>query len=89
MTGAGVVNPASPDGSVAATVVGPSAGPCTANIGGLQVPVLFCGTVPGLLNGVLQVNIRVPGGTPMGTKIPLVVFVAGNPSQPGVTLAIQ
>jgi uncharacterized protein (TIGR03437 family) len=89
LTGAGVVSPASPDGSVNATGVGSPLGVVSATIGNQPAPVLFCGTVPGLLNGVLQVNIQVPAGVPSGTHVPLAAFVAGSPTQPGVTLAIK
>ena len=89
LTGAGVVSPSSPDGSVNSTSIGFPAGTVTAAIGNLPAQVLFCATVPGLLNGVLQVNLMVPSGVPTGSQIALSVFIAGNATQPGVTLALQ
>jgi uncharacterized protein (TIGR03437 family) len=89
LTGAGVVSPSSPDGSVNSTSIGSPAGSVTAAIGNLPAQVLFCGTVPGLLNGVLQVNLMVPSGVPTSSQVGLSVFIGGNATQPGVTLALR
>jgi uncharacterized protein (TIGR03437 family) len=89
LTGAGVVSPSSPDGSVNSTLTGSPAGSVTATIGNLPAQVLFCATVPGLLNGVLQVNLMVPSGVPTGSQAELSVFIGGNATQPGVTLALR
>jgi uncharacterized protein (TIGR03437 family) len=89
LTGAGVVSPSSPDGSVNSTLIGYPAGPVTATIGNLPAQVVFCATVPGLLNGVLQVNLTVPSGVPLASPAELSVFIGGNATQPGVTLALR
>ena len=89
LTGAGVVSPSSADGAVNSTSIGYPAGSATAMIGNLPAQVLFCATVPGLLNGVLQVNLMVPSGVPIGPQVGLSVFIGGNATQPGVTLALR
>jgi trimeric autotransporter adhesin len=61
----------------------------TATIGGVPARVLYAGTAPGFVNGVMQVNIEVPAGAPSGSSVPLIITVGGVNSQNGVTVAIQ
>jgi uncharacterized protein (TIGR03437 family) len=86
-TGGGQTVPASRDGAVAAgadrTVL-----PFEATIGGLPAEVTYSGAAPGLVNGVVQLNIRTPTGLAAGTH-EIVIRSAGVSSQGGVTVALR
>jgi uncharacterized protein (TIGR03437 family) len=63
--------------------------PVTAQIGGQVADVLYAGGAPGVVEGVTQVNLRVPSGSPTGAAVPLVLRVGESSSQPGITLAVR
>jgi uncharacterized protein (TIGR03437 family) len=56
--------------------------------GGVNAEVLSAGPAPGLIAGLTEVRIRVPGDIPTGPN-PLLLLAEGIPSQPGVTLAVR
>jgi uncharacterized protein (TIGR03437 family) len=58
-------------------------------IANMGAEILYVGGAPGLVAGLLQLNVRIPIDTPSGPRVPLVISVGGNFSPPGVTLAIQ
>jgi uncharacterized protein (TIGR03437 family) len=60
----------------------------TATIGGVPADVLYAGPAPGLVNGVLQVNLAIPAGAPAGPQ-PLVLTIAGKQSQSGLTMVVR
>jgi uncharacterized protein (TIGR03437 family) len=62
--------------------------PVTAVVGNQPATVTFYGEAPGLVAGVLQVNLIIPPNTPPGA-IPLAISVGGTQSQTGVTLSIR
>ncbi len=41
------------------------------NIGGVPVEVLYAGSAPNLVSGVMQVNVRLNADVPRGAAIPL------------------
>jgi len=95
LTGEGQTAPAGETGAV--TVVDNSSGqpftprpllPLTVMIGGQPANVLFYGEAPGVVSGVLQVNVQVPTGLSPGS-LPLVVSLGANNSQNGVLLAVE
>jgi len=90
-TGAGQTIPAGVDGKPAdSPAPAPVVQPVTAGIGGVLVPVVqYAGGAPGLVAGVLQVNIQIPRGVPIGGSVPILINLGGQNSQPNVTLAIQ
>jgi uncharacterized protein (TIGR03437 family) len=91
MTGEGVTSPASADG-----VIAPSNGTglfkplanVTATVGGVPATVEYYGSAPGILYGVMQVNVRIPANAASGNQ-PIVVTVGTNTTQPNVTVAVQ
>src|SRR5262249_37338582 len=90
-TGEGQTDPAGvdgkPDDSPAPV---PVAQPVSAVIGGVPIPVVqYAGGAPGLVAGVLQVNIQIPQRDPTGDAVPIRINVAGQNSQANVTLAIK
>jgi len=62
--------------------------PVSASIAGQPAQVLYAGGAPGLVAGVMQVNILVPATAPSGVQS-IVVNVGTTSSQSGVTVNIQ
>jgi uncharacterized protein (TIGR03437 family) len=50
--------------------------------------VLYAGGAPTSVAGLMQVNLQIPSGIQTGGAVPVVVSVAGVPSQSNVTIAI-
>jgi uncharacterized protein (TIGR03437 family) len=50
--------------------------------------VTFAGDAPGLVTGVIQVNIQVPTGI-SGSALPLAITINGVTSPSGTTVAVQ
>lgn len=88
-TGAGQLAPPGIDGAVttAGNLPVPVL-PVTAQIGGQATEVLYAGGAPGIVAGVIQVNLRVPRGSVAGAAISLLLSVGGSASQNGLTVAI-
>jgi uncharacterized protein (TIGR03437 family) len=89
MTGGGQTNPASATGTVTPTAqLYKIPGTVTATINGVTAPVLFAGAAPGLVTGVIQVNITVPAGV-TGSGLPLSITINNSTSLSGPTVAVQ
>jgi trimeric autotransporter adhesin len=89
-TGEGQTNPGGVDGSIAGALPLPQPKlTVTAQIDGLPATVTYAGAAPGLPAGVLQVNIRVPGGVRRGLSVPISITAGTAGSQSGVTVFIQ
>ncbi len=92
ITGAGAVSPAVADGAapLAGTPVNSLPAPqqpVAVTVGGVNAPIQFVGIPQGLV-GVVQINVQVPAGTPMGAQR-VVVTVGGVPSSPAVMTVTQ
>ena len=86
-TGAGAMSPSPADGAVVSPDSLPlPILPVTAKIGGVPAEVLYAGGAPGLVAGLLQVNVRVPANTNGGA---ITIQVGGQSSQAGLTIAVQ
>jgi uncharacterized protein (TIGR03437 family) len=89
-TGVGQLSPPGVDGTVVAAGNPPlPVLTVLAQIGGMAADVLYAGGSPGLVEGLIQVNLRVPAAAPAGDAVPLVLTVGKSTSQPNITLAIQ
>jgi uncharacterized protein (TIGR03437 family) len=92
MTGEGQTTPAGTNGTVT-----PSDGTglkkpnlqVTASIGGVAATVLYAGAAPGLVSGVMQVNLQIPDGAASGNALPLQITVGNTNTQAGITIAVQ
>jgi uncharacterized protein (TIGR03437 family) len=62
--------------------------PVAVTIGGVPAVVEYAGGAPGLVAGVLQVNVRIPDGVPSG-DLPVVLKIGDALSQEDVTVAVQ
>ncbi len=60
VTGAGVMQPAIPDGQVVTTTNAKPVLPVFVSISGYPAEILYAGPAPGIVAGVLQINVRVP-----------------------------
>jgi uncharacterized protein (TIGR03437 family) len=95
LTGEGKTNPGGVTGKVTTvdTTSGgpltpqPLAGAPTVTVGGQPATVLFYGEAPGMVAGVMQLNVQIPAGLPSGS-LPLIVSFGAASSQNGVTVAI-
>jgi uncharacterized protein (TIGR03437 family) len=89
-TGEGQTLPAGVDGKVNNTAILPRPLlPVTVTIGGREAEVTYAGAAPGYVSGALQINARIPPGTPSGGAVPVTVQVGSRPAQAGVTLAVE
>jgi len=86
-TGEGQTTPAGVDGKVGVAPLPQPIAPVMVTIGGVAAEVRYAGGAPAQVAGVLQLNVVVPKGV-SGT-VPVVLTVAGVPSQAGVTVAVR
>lgn len=95
MTGEGTTAPASGDGVVApidGTGLFKPIQAVSASVGGIPATVEYYGSAPGIIYGVMQVNVRIPANAPSGANVPIVITVGGNSTQTGssaITVAVQ
>ncbi len=89
-SGAGQLSPGGIDGAVVTPGNLPRPVlPVLAQIGGQSADVEYAGGAPGVVEGVIQVNVQIPPASQSGSAVPLVLGVGDSTSQPGVTVAIQ
>jgi uncharacterized protein (TIGR03437 family) len=92
MTGEGQTSPPGVTGGVTTVSATPPLTPqpllpVTVLIGGQSAFVAFYGEAPGLVSGVMQLNVQIPTDASSG-NLPVLVFV-GASSQTGVTISVQ
>jgi uncharacterized protein (TIGR03437 family) len=87
MTGEGQTSPAGIDGKVTGAPPAPRL-PVTATIDGLPAKVTFAGEAPGIVSGVMQVNVMVPETSRSG-QLSLIIKVGDGGSQMGVTVSVR
>jgi uncharacterized protein (TIGR03437 family) len=93
MTGEGQTSPAGVTGSVTQALSTPPYTPApllpvAVLINGGGVSIQFAGEAPGIVAGVMQVNVVVPASAPAGA-LPVTVSVGGRTTQNGVTVSVQ
>lgn len=86
-TGGGQTIPASTDGVLSAAADRTEL-PVTVTIGAVDAPVLYHGSAPGEVAGVLQINAVVPSGVLPGPAVSVIVTIGGTPSQDDVSIAV-
>ena len=57
-------------------------------INGQPALYVYAGEAPGLVAGMMQLNVQIPANAPSG-DLPILVSVGGNTSQKGVTMSVQ
>jgi uncharacterized protein (TIGR03437 family) len=95
LTGEGQTNPAGVTGAITtATLPAPQVTPAPASlpigvlINGQPASYVYAGEAPGLVAGMMQLNVQIPPNAPSGA-LPIVVSIGGNTSQNGVTVSVQ
>jgi uncharacterized protein (TIGR03437 family) len=94
MTGEGQTRPSSVTGAITAANLPPpqlTPAPLLAvgvTINGQPALYVYAGEAPGLVAGMMQLNVQIPANAPSG-ELPILVSVGGNPSQKGVTVSVQ
>ncbi|HYP05139.1 MAG TPA: endo-1,4-beta-xylanase [Bryobacteraceae bacterium] len=86
-TGGGAISGGAVTGALAPSS-GQQSEPVTATINGVPAEVLYAGPAPGLVNGVLQVNLTIPQAAGTG-DLPLLLRVGGVESQTGITVSVR
>jgi uncharacterized protein (TIGR03437 family) len=88
-TGEGVNSPPGVDG----TIVGPRPSQplanVTATIGGQPAEVIYAGGSPESVEGLLQLNVRVPSNITPGNQVPVSIQIGSATSPPGGTISVQ
>ena len=87
LTGEGQTTPGGIDGKLAGSPAPTPQQEVAVTIGGKPATVQYAGGAPGVVAGVMQLNVQVPSGV-TGSALPLIVAIGGEPSQPGVTVAV-
>lgn len=88
-TGEGLVTPPGINGQVIGTNLRRPLLPVRVRIAGQEVTPAYAGSAPGIVSGVIQVNVLVPENAPTGGAIPIDLLVGNFASAPGVTIAIR
>ncbi len=87
-TGLGQTNPGGQDGVPTGSTLPLPLQTVTATIGGKPATVQFAGGAPGLVAGVMQINVKVPDGLTAGA-VEAIVSLGGASSPSGVTIAVS
>ena len=88
MTGEGNTNPPGTDGAITANATTVPVLPIAVMIGGQPATVVFKGEAPGIVAGVLQLNVMVPPTVTSGPN-QVSVTIGSNTSQANLTVAVQ
>jgi uncharacterized protein (TIGR03437 family) len=88
-TGGGLTTPNSVDGLVTAAPYPTPMLPVSVTIDGLPAQVIYAGAAPGLISGVMQINVVVPADAYPATYDQVIVTVGDYVSPTAVTLTVQ
>ncbi len=88
-TGGGQTSPAGQDGILAADLFTKPLAPVTVQIGGLNADISYAGAVPGIIEGIIQVNFVLPQDLAPGDLTPIVLSIGTASSQQAVTMAVR
>jgi uncharacterized protein (TIGR03437 family) len=88
-TGEGQTTPAGVDGKPASYPYPYPNLTVTATVGGQNAAIQYAGGAPGLVAGLMQVNVKIPAGIATGNAVPVVLRVGNVSSPPGVTIAVR
>jgi uncharacterized protein (TIGR03437 family) len=88
-TGGGLTTPASADGRLTAPPYPMPNLPVSVTISGKPAEVRYAGAAPGLVAGVMQINVVVPDDAPQEPFDQVIVTVGDYVSPSAVTLSVQ
>lgn len=85
-TGEGLLTPLPRDGEIILNPLPQPVLPVKVFLANREVPVLYAGPAPGLVAGLLQINIQIPADLPTESPLPIVLEAGSARSPAGVTL---
>jgi uncharacterized protein (TIGR03437 family) len=88
-TGEGQTRPSGVDGKLAAVPLTAPLLPVTVTVGGRPATILYAGGAPGLVAGVVQINVRVPDDIMPESTVPVVIRVGEIASPAGITVSVR
>jgi uncharacterized protein (TIGR03437 family) len=88
-TGVGAMVPTPTGGQVAGNILEHPSLPVAVTIQGFDAEILYAGAAPGLVEGLVQINCRVPQSVAPGVAVPVGITVGTASSLAGVVMAIQ
>jgi uncharacterized protein (TIGR03437 family) len=91
-TGGGIFNPPLADGQILPSNAIPTSQLTVKSgfgIGGKDAKVQYIGPAPGMIAGLLQINVLIPATVTPGSAVAFTLFLNGNPSQAGLTIAVK
>jgi uncharacterized protein (TIGR03437 family) len=94
MTGEGLTTPQEATGAITTVTLPPPqvtpapVQPVRVFLDGQQVPYTYAGEAPGMVAGVMQLNVQIPANAPSGA-LAIAVSAGGNMSQSGITVTVQ
>ena len=77
------------DGQISTTPAATVNPTIAVDIGGASAEILYTGPSPGLVNGILQINAKIPGSAISGKAAPVVLRIGTGKSQDGVTMNLK
>src|SRR4029077_6290084 len=77
VTGEGQTWAAGQDGKLASDPLPQPLLPVSVTVGGRDATVTYAGGAPGLIAGVMQINVQIPAGISTGNSVPLTIQVGG------------
>jgi uncharacterized protein (TIGR03437 family) len=93
VTGEGQTTPGGVDGEVvAATNLKRPLAAVRVRVNGVDIPasdILYAGSAPGLVSGLMQINFRLAADTPANASTPVQVIVGEGQSPVGITIAVR
>jgi uncharacterized protein (TIGR03437 family) len=63
--------------------------PVSVTLGGVPASVEYAGASPGLVTGLVQINVRIPDSIAPGPSLPVSLLVGARRTQPAVTIAVR
>jgi uncharacterized protein (TIGR03437 family) len=87
-TGFGTLEPQPSDGAIV-TATATTLVPVSATIAGAPAAVSYAGAAPGLVAGVIQINVQIPADIPPNPAARILLRIGSATTPAGVTLAIR
>jgi uncharacterized protein (TIGR03437 family) len=88
-TGEGQTTPAGVDGRLAGSTPAQPVLPVRVTVGGIPATVQYKGGAPGLVAGIMQVNVQIPSGVHPGGYLPVALQAGDRSSSPAVWIAVS
>jgi uncharacterized protein (TIGR03437 family) len=87
-TGEGVVSPPGVDGTLVGSNLPQPLANVSASVGGQPADVIYAGGSPGSVEGLFQINLRIPSGTASGSAM-VSLQIGASSSPAGATIAVR